>query len=406
MMDGISYSGLVAVHGSIRKAAAHIGMAKSTFQGRLIQEAKLGLIGGPPIPSIARPPEGFAIFENSGQYDADGKLLRQSVKTKRDTGEVYAIPEGHIVKGESALVDADGRVAVKWIKTTRGLGGPLLIDAIKEAFAQYDGSAPVIESPVQSDADLLTVYPIPDLHFGLYSWGAETGADYDTEIATRVAKFGIATLVAQSLPSESAVVLVLGDYFHQNDQKNVTPGSGHRLDVDGRWAKVYHDGAVLLLEIVKLVAAKHRTVEVKILPGNHDEDAAVTLTVAMSLFFSGNERISVNMKPGTAWYRRHGKCLIGAHHGHTMKPEMMAMAMAVDCASDWGQTTFRSYYSGHIHHITAKEVMGVVVETFSSPAAPDSYNSSHGYRSGRSFTAITHHVENGEIGRHRVSVGK
>jgi hypothetical protein len=30
----------------------------------------------------------------------------------------------------------------------------------------------------------------------------------------------------------------LGDWYHANDQRNVTPKSKHQLDVDGRWFKV------------------------------------------------------------------------------------------------------------------------------------------------------------------------
>jgi hypothetical protein len=404
MDDAISYSGLVTLHGSGRKAAEAIGMPIGTFQRRLKQEAYRGEVGGPPIPEIARPPEGFAIKENSGAYDADGTLLRQWVKTARDSGDVFKVPDGHVVKGESALVDPDGKVIAKWIKTKEGTSVADLSTALESAFLRFDGKSGAIPEPEHADADLLTVYPIPDLHFGMYAWKPETGADYDTEIAASVARDAIGKLVSQSLPSEHAVILVLGDYFHANDQKNVTPGSGHRLDVDGRWEKVYEEGLSLLLEIVKLVAAKHRSVELAILPGNHDDDAAKTLRVAMRLFFSGNERISVNRKSGTTWYRKFGQCLLGAHHGHMMKPEVMAMAMAVDRSIDWGQTKFRCMYAGHIHHVTAKEVMGVEVETFGSPAAPDSYNSGHGYRAKRSLSAITHHSSFGEIGRHKAYI--
>lgn len=406
----IDYEDAVREHGSIRKAAKALGVPRSTIQDRLGRGYERGLavrgeIGGPPIPEAAVPPEGFAVFSNNGAYDADGKLLRQWVGTKRDSGEVFEIPQGQVLKEMSALVDADGRQMLRWIKTKEGgtdVAG--LVEALQSVFDKYDGSAPEIVAPTVSDADLMTIYPIPDLHFGMYSWGDETGDDYDTKIAATVAKSGITTLVSQSLPSERAVVLVLGDYFHQNDQSNVTPGHKHQLDVDGRWFKVYDEGAALLCEIIKIVSAKHSMVEVKILPGNHDDTAAGTLTVAMSLFFSRTRRITVNKEPGDMYYRRFGSCLIGAHHGHKMKPEAMAMAMAVDRHEDWGQTKFRSYYSGHIHHETAKEVMGVRVESFSSPAARDSFNASHGYRSGRSMSAVTFHRDNGEIGRHRVNI--
>lgn len=318
-------------------------------------------------------------------------------------GDKFEIPPGFVLKGESALVDADGRVKAKWIKTREG-GGEGFVEALRDAFAAYEGAAPVVPDPAYAEDDLLTVYPIPDLHLGMYSWAPETGDDYNVKTAVALATSSIAGLVAQSRPSARAVLLFLGDYFHANDAKNVTPSSGHILDVDGRWAKVFAAGAKLATALVEIVARKHRDVEVVIIRGNHDPDAAMSLAVALGLFYSGNQRIDVNQSPAIAWYRRFGDCLLGATHGHTVKPERMAMMMAVDRAEDWGQTTHRSIFFGHIHHESAKEIAGVRVESLSSPAGKDAWNAGSGYRSGRSLSAITFHKEDGEIGRHRVNI--
>lgn len=81
-----------------------------------------GEIGGPPIPSIAVPPDGFVVRRNSGQYDADGTLQRQWVESGQGTADGYEVPPGHVVKGESTLLDANGNVLVQWIKTKRDRG--------------------------------------------------------------------------------------------------------------------------------------------------------------------------------------------------------------------------------------------------------------------------------------------
>ena len=78
------------------------------------------------IPEAAVPPDGFAVARVGGQYDQDGKLLRQYVTSKRDVGEVFEVPAGHVVKGESALIDADGRVMQRWVKTGVGAGDGLI----------------------------------------------------------------------------------------------------------------------------------------------------------------------------------------------------------------------------------------------------------------------------------------
>ena len=375
---------------------------KATTEDR--RAAFRGLVGGPPIPPAAVPPEGFVITRNSAAYDKDGTLQKQWVGSARDSGAEFSVPPGHVIKGESALVDPDGRVLAKWVKTREGAGEGL-VAALQEAFASYSGLAPFMAVPAELDEDTWTIYPVPDLHLGMLSWGAETGADYDVKIAVAMATGAIADLVRQSRPSGRATLIILGDFQHADDQKNVTPGSGHQLDVDGRHSKIYLAGANLVISLVNLVAEKHAEVEIVVLPGNHDPNAATTLTVALSLYYSENARVSVSMKPGITWYRRFGRCLVGAHHGHTQKPDRAAMAMAVDRGEDWGLAPHRYIFTGHFHSAKVTEVGNVRVETLQSPAARDAWNTESGYRSGRSLSAITFHKERGEIGRHRVTTG-
>jgi len=219
-----------------------------------------------------------------------------------------------------------------------------------------------------------------------------------------VAERSVARLVAQSQPSEHAVVLGLGDYFHSNDRRAVTPKSLHPLDVDGRWAKVLKAGAALAVKLVELVASKHQTVEVVFLQGNHDEDAAIALTVALDLYYGNNPRVNVTDNANVVWGRKFGVNLLAATHGHTIKPTNFAALIAADFPADWGSTLYRHGMMGHIHHETAKEVFGMRVETFQTPIAKDAYAASYGYRAGRSLSAITFHLTDGEIGRHRVNI--
>jgi hypothetical protein len=377
---------------AVTVAAEALGLSRSVAD-RLFAEAEAGKL-------IER---GFSTKRVSGAYDAEGNLLRQWIGSVRAPGDPYEVPAGHVVKGESALLDPDGRTLARWIKTREGAGEGL-VDGLRAAFAAYDGAAPPVPGPAASDDDTLTVYPLPDLHLGMYAWGRETGANYDTDIAVDLATRSIADLVGHSRPSARAVILGLGDYFHANDAKAATPGSGHSLDVDARWPKVFAAGAMLATAIVDIVARKHSEVEVVFLPGNHDPDAAMSLTVALALFYSKTRHVKVHQEPGIAWYLRFGANLIGATHGHTMKPDRMAMMLAMDRAEDWGQTKHRHLMFGHVHHETMRECGGVRVESFSSPAARDAWNAAGGYRAGRAMSAITYHRERGEVGRHRVNI--
>lgn len=349
---------------------------------------------------------GYAITSTSTQRDGAGAVEREWVRQGRAPSDApFEIPAGQQLKAVSTLVDSQGRELLKWVKTDKERVSPAdMVAAIRSAFEGFDPRAEVAAASADGEDDLLTVYVVPDLHLGMLAHGAECGEDYDLRIAESMIRREVGRLMEMAPPSRHAVILFLGDYFHANDQKNATPRSGHTLDVDGRWRKVYGIGARLAVGLARAVADRHDQVEVAFLPGNHDEDAAVTLAVALELLFEGHERIRVAPGQGIHWFRRFGRCLLGASHGHTMSADRMAMLLAADRPRDWGETDHRHFFFGHIHHETAKEVGPVRVESFSSPAAKDAYAAAGGYRSGRALNAVTFHAERGEICRHRVNI--
>lgn len=393
VVAALAASGGVAAH-----AAKALDLPDTTLRRWRSLAAARGMLGTEPVLP------GYEISQTTSIYDEAGALVRQTVQQRPERGGVFELPEGHAIKGVSALVGADGREIQRWVKTREADTALDNIEAIKEAFADLKGLAKLRAPAKHADGDLLTVYTLPDLHIGGLSWGKETGENWDLEISCRTIREAVQDLVSQSRPTKHAIVLGLGDLFHMNDRTNMTPRSGHILDVDGRWPKVYKAGAKMAVDLVSMVAEKHSDVEVRFLAGNHDPDAAVTLTVAMALYFDGHKRITVNDSPSLHYYRRFGKVLLGATHGHTVKPERMAMMLAADCPEDWGKSQFRHMLFGHVHSEGMREVGGVRVESFNSPAAKDAYAHGGGWRSGRSLVALTFHKDRGEIGRHRVNI--
>jgi hypothetical protein len=386
---------------SIIAVAAKHGSARSTVRRVL---AEIG-IPVPPRGDWRDTVKDFVAVKHSQTFDAEGNVKAESVAFKAPPGPVFEVPSGHTVKGVSALTDPEGRILAQWTKTREdGRSTQDLIKALQEAFAAYEGLGALPEFEGTPESQSLTLYPLPDLHLGMMSWGAETGENYDLKIAETSIRQGMDRLIAASPSSEIAVVLGLGDLFHQNDQSNRTPRSGHQLDVDGRFPKVLRAGVNLMMHIIGRAAQKHPRVIVRILPGNHDPESSLALSVALSVFYAGNIRITIDDSPSPHWYMRHGKVLLAGTHGHTLKPPAMAMLLATDRPSDWGASVYRHMMFGHVHHESAKEIGGVRVESFSSPAAKDAYATAGGYRSGRALNAVTYHSEHGEISRNRVNI--
>lgn len=381
------------VHGSQRAAAAALGITQSTFSARVKRAAERGLLGTKAIPL-----PGYALKQITSTPKGD------FIKQTKEHGEPFELPPGHVIKGVSSLVDAEGRTIQSWIKTRTDTTMPDVIEALKQVFEKHEGAAAIPPAPAQTDDKLLSVYPIADHHNGLLAWGPETGEDYDLAIGAERLRDSARRLVSQSPSSKHAVILNLGDWQHTDDTKNITPGHGNILDVDTRYFKIVTAGVQLMVDVIDLALAKHEFVEVRNIPGNHDPHASVALTVALSMFYRSSDRVKVNADPSDFYYRRFGRTLIGATHGHKLKPADMAMNMAVTQREDWGATDYHWFLFGHIHHETVKEIGDVRVESFQSLAARDAWTASHGYCSGNSLTSVTLHEDDGEIGRHRVNL--
>ncbi len=223
-------------HGTERKAAKALGVGKSTFHENMTRAAELGLLGTNPVLP------GFAI-KSIASKDGDA-WVRQT----KAAGEVFKTPAGHAVKGVSALVDSEGRTVQQWIKTREDAAAQEAFEkAVHEAFDRHVGYSDLPPAPDLPDASLLTVYPIVDLHLGLFSWGRETGVDYDLKIAADLLRSSVRNLVARSASSTEAIILDLGDYVHADNSRNQTQRSGHPLDVDTRYARVLQIGVELVV---------------------------------------------------------------------------------------------------------------------------------------------------------------
>lgn len=379
----------------IRLVAEHLKINRSSA-GRRINRIKVlagkGKLGTKPVLP------GY-IIKSIATKDENGAWIKQT----REPGEEFKVPEGHSVKGVSALVDPDGRVIQQWVKTGTERTD-IAIGAIKEAFAEYEGRAEPAAAPEYVDEDLLSVYPIADQHNGLVAWGRETGESYDLQIGVDRLRTTMARLIAQSPPSKEALILNLGDWTHQDSNKNATPASGHVLDVDGRYFKVVYAGVQLMLDCIDLALKKHEKVIVKNIPGNHDTHAYVALVMGVAAFYNKDPRVEVDLDPSDFYYKLWGNTFIGANHGHKLKPVDMALNMATRRPHEWGSSLYRWCLFGHIHHETVKEVAGVRCESFQTLAAKDAYSHSSGYNSGQSLNSITLHKEHGEIGRHRINI--
>lgn len=312
---------------------------------------------------------------------------REAMVATRLNGAEIAGGYRHVYDDEGKKIET-----VRWNAPKSEIALATVLERAEEAFASLS-RAPTIPTPKDTNADLLTLYPCFDVHFGMRAWSDETGYDdYDTKLAASDLNMAIGNVMALSPDSEESIVLIGGDFFHGDDNTNQTPKSHNPLDVDGRHFKVLDTGIEVVAATVERAASKHNRVTVRVLRGNHDEHSHMVLTLALAQRYRGHDRITVDKDPRDIFMHQWGRCLIAAHHGDKQKPERLAMVLAEICPF-WSASPHRIVFTGHRHHQQSNDFPGITWEQVRAFCPPDAYGAQFAPR--RAMHAITFSKQSG-----------
>jgi hypothetical protein len=364
--------------GSVAKAATELGLDPNELRAHLIELKRRAASRGwaPDGVMTETTAEGFHVRGTSTYYRvrADGTKdpVGQWVKTNKDEDSKYAM-----------LLDAMAHIADRW-----------------------KGKAAPTHARRSTEGDLLCVYPMGDPHLGLFSWRAETGQDFDLNIAERNLVTAVDHLVGLAPAAEEALVINLGDFFHSDNNSARTTRSQNTLDVDTRWAKVLGVGIRTMRRCIDKALEKHARVRVICEIGNHDDHSSVMLSLCLQQYYEREKRVTVDTSPAKFHYHRFGENLVGVTHSDTVKPEQLPLIMAADRREDWGATKHHVWHIGHGHHDMVREFGGVLVEMHGTLAAPDAWTHAAGYRSRQTMKAIVMHKTYGEINRHTIGIAQ
>jgi len=350
----------------------------------------------PPLdPALAR--EAHDAIREHGNASAAARALGLPRQTLVGRARQYTDPA---IMDSMAAVGTNMRPALTWAKTKSAEGtsysvllkpDPLpdeTLDRIRTAFEGMDPAAPA-PPPETVMADLCTVYPVMDVHYGMRAWGEQTGSDdYDTGLADSDMDHALRKVMAITPNSDTAVLLIGGDFFHADDERAETPGSKHKLDVDGRHWRTLERGIAFLATTVARLSEKHSRLIVRVLRGNHDEHSHLVLTFALAERYRESERIEIERNPRDLFMLQWGRCAIFGHHGDKAKPERLTLYLS-DVCPFWSATRHRYALTGHVHHDQAKDVGPLRWESLRAFCPPDAYAASMGYGARRALQSMT-----------------
>ena len=275
---------------------------------------------------------------------------------------------------------------------------------VKSAAADAQGMSRLRDGPEAPAGHLLASYWFGDPHFGLGSSSEDGGDTTDIDEADRLTRAAIDNMVSRAPQTCRAILGFIGDNLHANDGSALTPGHKNPLDVDVRgFGAAFLSCTRAICYAISRALEKHDQIEVWIMPGNHDPDAAFAIAVAVSMFFDNNPRVTVRLSRDYLWWTTFGKNLIAAHHGDKIKPMELHGVLSNDCQAVWGECEFRYVFRGHIHHDTVIEYQRTRMESLRTLAKSDAWHRGQGYRSMRDTRVIIYHEQFGEACRYTVS---
>lgn len=302
----------------------------------------------------------------------------------------HPVPEGMALKGVSTLYDDQGNVKAQWVKSEGRASADLegIRQAVDEMLVPLKGLSKPIDAPKAGVEHSLSAYIIGDAHFGMYAWGQETGADFDTDTASRDLRAAIDHLVSTAPESDTGLLVDVGDALHADNRSNMTPASGNLLDVDTRYQRVIRIAVEAFRYGIGRMLQKHPKVRVIIAQGNHNPDSAGWMALCLSMYYESEPRVTIDTNPGKFHYLEWGANLIGVTHGDKLKMNDLPSIMATDQPEAWGRCRHRYWWTGHIHHTKHLEHRGCFTESFNTLAASDAWHHASGYRSARQMQRI------------------
>lgn len=320
--------------------------------------------------------------------------LDELLKLAKVDLEVWEVDRYVVNKWEVGAKLPDGQIVVEplyqvkaWLKRIAGaslvkLKRELIEDIVADtARRRVRASRP---SEPSGEPHMLEVC-VMDLHVGKYAWAEETGNDYDSDIAERVATEAVAALLADAAPFKiERICLPIGNDFYHVDTLTGDTTAGTRQDRDTRYQRMYRKGRGIASWMIER-CAERAPVDVVIVPGNHDETITFHLGEVLEAEFAKDPRVTVTNTPRLRKYYRYAKNLIGYTHGKDEQIAQLPQVMAVEEPIAWGETTHREFHLGHIHRgrkidpVTVDDKTGVTLRFLRSLSGTDAWHARMGY---------------------------
>ena len=289
---------------------ALIDYAQTQFQEQIAQLNDDGVSGE----EIAR-----RLGKDPGTIRRTIRQMRARAAQKNDRPEhdmTHPLPDPMTLKRHSVNY-VDGDLKQEWVisEPDKKRQLELMREVIEAMTQEIRPASPAPPACTASNSDLCNVHVLTDYHMGMLSWGEETGADWDTDIAEDMLIRWMAGAIQQAPAAEVGVLAQLGDLLHHDSLESITPASGHQLDADTRYAYMVRTVIHCMRRVISMMLDKYPRVHIVMCDANHDPTGGIWLREMFAQFLRDEPRVTVDQSPSTyncfEWAPRHYSFITG-----------------------------------------------------------------------------------------------
>jgi len=274
-----------------------------------------------------------------------------------------------------------------------------LRDQIVKDLEKYSPRFKKIIRKKSKESYCLVVDPA-DIHIGKLCTAFETGVEYNQQIAVKRVLDGVKGILNKAQGFDIDYIIFIGgnDILHTDTPRRTTT-SGTPQDTDGMFYENFLMAKNLyvdLLEILIGVADVHFVYN----PSNHDYTNGFFLADVIQTYFRNCKNITFDCSIAHRKYTTYGEnTIIGTTHGDGAKQQDLGMLMSIEAKEHWANSEHRYFYTHHVHHKTAKDLISCTVESLRSPSPADSWHHRNGYINKAAVEGFIHSKTNGQIAR-------
>lgn len=225
------------------------------------------------------------------------------------------------------------------------------------------------------DKNKMIEFPATELHLGKLAWAGDTGQDYDQKIAKDRFRHIIKEVCnEQDIQKAETLFMTIGNDFFNSDTVENTTTKGTYQNNDLRWKKMFLVGLELYKEALITLRDKFGKIDIQLCQGNHDVMSSYYLYIALSQFFSEDDKIKFSSNLQTTQCYQFGKVAIFTNHGDTNLKRLIK-SIPAEFYEEWGQSTFRELHLGHLHkEVVVDDESGMITRRVGSPSGTDEWH--------------------------------